>query len=643
VRIVRPRVPGFRVGGSGTLTLEREPAPTTLGGAAWRALKRALIGAPIATAHQGHERLSKRKALPVFSSDALSSVAFATEASLFALLAGGAAALPYVLPISIAIALLLAIVAVSYRQTVFAYPSGGGSYIVSRANLGTTLGLVAGAALMVDYVLTVAVGVSAGVSAITSAFPQLRPYQVTFCLLYLAVLTVLNLRGASESATVFAVPVYGFVLAMLVLIAVGLFRLAFGGIPPVAPHPEALDALQQAAAPITVFLLLNAFAQGCSALTGVEAVSNGVPAFKPPESKNAATTLVWMSVLLGVMFVGTSVLAVALRVVPAHEETVLSMIGGAVFGRGVLYQFLQWTTFLILGLSANTAYADFPRLASVMSRDKFMPGQFAFRGDRLAFTNGIVVLGLCAAALVVIYGGSEQAMIPLFALGVFLSFTLSQAGMVAHHWRRREPRWRRGLVINGSGAATTALVLVVIVGSKFTHGAWMIVVLVPVLVMLFRLVERHYRHVTDQLVVTGAERASQAIFDPRRIEHTILIPVADANQPALAAVAYARSLTGQDGAPGPPGGRVPIVALHVTDDPAAGEQLRARWRRAEAGVPLVVIESPYRSLVGPRWPTSTAARAPPTPAACRSSPCSSPSSSPPTGGSTCCTPRRPCA
>jgi hypothetical protein len=341
----------------------------------------------------------------------------------------------------------------------------------------------------------------------------------------------------------------------------------------------------------------------------VEAVSNGIPAFRPPESRNAAATLVWMSVLLGVMFVGMTYLATVLRVVPdpEHGETVLSMIGEAVFGRGLLYQLLQWSTFLILGLSANTAYAGFPLLTSIMARDGFLPNQFTFRGDRLAYTTGIVILALLAGGLVVHYGGSEQALVPLFALGVFLAFTMSQAGMVAHHWRLREPHWRRGLVINAVGAVATLIVLLVITTTKFTHGAWMVVVLIPLLVLLFRSISRHYREVADELVVTPEERVTKPTLDPARIEHTLLIAVAGANEPALAAAAYARSLTGrEDEPPGRPDGREPgtrrrtrIVALHVTDDPAAGERIRQRWERLETGVPLVVIESPVRSLLGP--------------------------------------------
>jgi amino acid transporter len=595
---VRPRLAGFRVTAPGALALEREPEPATPIGRAWRAAKRLLIGVPIATARQGHERLPKVMALAVFSSDALSSVAFATEASLFGLMAGGPTALPYVLPISIAITLLLAVVATSYRQTVFAYPNGGGSYIVAKENLSANAGLVAGGALLIDYVLTVAVGVAAGVSAITSAFPELRPYQVPLCLATIVTITVLNLRGVRESGTIFAIPTYLFVGAMLLLIAVGVTRLALGTLEPVTPHPEAAAALALGTAPITIFLILNAFAQGCSALTGVEAVSNGVPAFKPPESRNAAITLVWMAVLLGVMFVGATVLAVALEVVPYHGETVMSMIGTAVFGRGLLYQYLQWATFLILALAANTAYADFPRLASIMARDGYFPRQFSFRGDRLAFTNGIIALGLLAAGVVVIYGGHEQAMIPLFALGVFLSFTLSQAGMVAHWWRERGLNWRRSMLINGLGTTATAVVLVVIVGSKFTHGAWIIVLLIPTLVVLFRLIRGHYREVADQLVATDAELAGEPTLDAARIDHTILIPVAEVNQPALAAVAYARSLTGQPTGPTTADG-VRIIAVHVTDTPADRTRLQQRWERVSPGVPLVVIDSPYRSLVGP--------------------------------------------
>jgi amino acid transporter len=573
------------------LTLDGEPPAASGAGRLWRATKRVLIGAPIATARLGHERLSKRKALPVFASDALSSVAFATEAALLALLAGGAAALVYVLPISVVITVILALVTISYRQTLFAYPNGGGSYIVSKDNLGTTPGLVAGAALLIDYVLVVAVGVSAGVSAVASAFPVLHPYQVPLCLLYLAVITLLNLRGVGESATIFAVPVYAFVGAMLLLVAAGLVRLALGGLEPVPPPAGAAEALQNPTVPISLFLILGALAQGCSALTGVEAVSNGVQAFEPPESRNAAATLVWMSVLLAVMFVGMTYLATVLRVVPdpQHEETVLSMIGDAVFGRGLLYQLLQWSTFLILGLSANTAYAGFPMLTSIMARDRFLPSQFTFRGDRLAFTAGIVILALLAGGLVVVYGGNEQGLIPLFALGVFLAFTLSQAGMVVHHWRLREPHWRRGLALNAAGAVATLLVLVVIVVSKFTHGAWMVVVLIPVLVLLFQAIERHYRDVADELVVAPEERATKPTLDPGRIEHTVLIPVGEANEPALAAAAYARSLAGE----------ARIVAVHVTDDVAAGERLKARWDGLAPGVPLVLIESPYRALVGP--------------------------------------------
>ncbi len=598
VRIVRPRLPGFRVVAPGYITLEEEPEPKGMVARGWRALKRFLIGAPIASAQQLHERLTKVKALAVFSSDALSSVAYATEAILIALVSGGEPALQYVFPIGVAIALLLAIVATSYRQTIFGYPNGGGSYIVAKDNLGTIPGLIAGAALMIDYVLTVAVSISAGVSAITSAFESLRPYQVELCLACVLLITVLNLRGVRESGTIFAVPTYLFIFAMLLLIVVGLVRVATGTVPPVPRDPATVDLLSHPTRSITLALLLNAFAQGCSAMTGTEAISNGVPAFKPPESKNAATTLTWMALLLGTMFIGTTILAKALDVLPSEHETVLSMIGRAVFGGGLLYQLLQWSTFGILVLAANTSYADFPRLASIMARDKFLPGQFAFRGDRLAFTNGIIVLGLLAALLIVHYGGSEQQMIPLYAVGVFLSFTLSQAGMVVHWYRLRQGHWRRSMALNALGAATTAVVFCVIIASKFTHGAWMVVLLIPVLVAIFLLIQSHYQRVAMELAIANADTGADPSLDPEQIRHTIVIPVADLNRAALRAIAYARSLTGQIEHPAEDG-HANIVAVHVTDDVEAGERLKERWDQANTGVPLVVLESPYRSLVGP--------------------------------------------
>ena len=597
VRIVRPRLEGFRSTAPGYLTLEEEPAPKSGSAKLMRAVKRTIIGAPIATAHQAHERLTKVKALAVFSSDALSSVAYATEAILIALVAGGPTALQYVLPIGVAITLLLFVVATSYRQTIFGYPNGGGSYIVSKDNLGTVPGLVAGAALLIDYVLTVAVSVSAGVSAVTSAFPGLHVYQVEICLGAIAVICILNLRGVRESGTIFAIPTYCFITIMLGMIAFGLVRLLTGNLAPVENPPEAMAALRSGAQAVGLFFLLNAFAQGCSAMTGVEAISNGIPAFKKPESKNAATTLVWMATLLGAMFVGTTILAKWMDIVPREGETVLSVLGMAIFGPGFFFQFLTWSTFLILVLAANTSFADFPRLASIMARDKFLAGQFAFRGDRLAFTNGIILLGGLAAVLVVIYGGSEQAMIPLYAVGVFLSFTLSQAGMVRHWYKERSANWRRSMALNAIGAVTTAVVLAVIVSSKFIHGAWMVVCLIPVLVGIFLFIERHYRKVREELAVDPT-RPDSSDLNPELLEHTVVIPVAGLNRAALRAVAYARSLTGQVDHPDEEG-HAHVVAVHVTDDVEEGEALKETWDRAGIGAPLVVLESPYRSLVGP--------------------------------------------
>ena len=612
VRIVRPRLEGFRVSAPGYIVVEQEPPPKGAASRAWRTLKRLLIGAPIATAQQAHERITKVKALAVFSSDALSSVAYATEAILTVLILAGLNGKVYLLPIGAVITLLLAIVATSYQQTIHAYPNGGGSYIVSKDNLGTLPGLIAGGALLIDYVLTVAVSVSAGVSAITSAFEGLHRYQVEICLICIAIIVVLNLRGIRESASIFAVPTYLFIASMLFMIAVGIVKYLFHALPvealPVGPiHVPESSSFVDFSHPntwrdISAFFVLNAFAQGCSAMTGVEAISNGVPAFKPPESHNAARTLVWMAVLLGTMFVGVTLLAFWTNVIPSEDQTILSKIGHDVFGGGpvgdFLYQFLQWTTFLILVLAANTSFADFPRLSSIMAKDKFLATQFAFRGDRLAFTNGIIVLGLLSALLVIRYNGSEQAMIPLYAVGVFLSFTLSQAGMVRHWWRQRGPNWRRSMVINGVGAVTTAVVLAVIVSSKFERGAWMIVLLIPILVGVFMLIERHYRKVNDQLVVSGEELHDLVDMEPERLRHTVLIPVAKVDRAALRAISYARSLTGQVDHPGDEA-HAHIVAVHVTDDLEEGEQLKEQWDKASIGVPLVILESPYRSLVGP--------------------------------------------
>ena len=463
-------------------------------------IKRLLVGKPLESAQQQHQRLTNPIALAVFSSDALSSVAYASEAILGVLILAGSTALPWVIPVSIAIAGLLFIVGLSYRQTIFAYPSGGGAYIVAHENLGQMPGLVAAASLLIDYVLTVAVSISAGVAALSSlattwGFPQFENYRVDVALLMIAVVTVINLRGIKESGTFFAVPTYVFILSTLALIAVGLGRIFFQHVPPIAPTgvPSGVETLG-------LFLLLRAFSAGCTAMTGVEAISNAIPSFRKPESRNAATTLMTMIVVLGLMFLGISVLANYYGAVPhVGGETVLSQLARQVIGTGPAYFVIQAATALILLLAANTSFNGFPPLASLLSRDRYLPRQFASRGDRLVFSNGIILLAVFAALLVIGFDAREQAMLPLYAIGVFISFTLSQFGMLKHHLRHREPGYQRGIMINGIGGTLTTIILIVLIITRFTEGAWAVLLLVPVIVLAFRAVNTHYRTVARQL------------------------------------------------------------------------------------------------------------------------------------------------
>src|SRR5205809_3394643 len=449
---------------------------------AFPSFKRLLVGKPIPSHLAHHERLSRVTGLAVLSSDALSSVAYATDFIIATLVVAGAGAFVYAIPISLVIATLLAIVAFSYRQTIHAYPTGGGAYIVAKENIGDNAGLIAAASLLVDYTLTVAVSISAGVLAITSAFPGLDEHRVPLCLMFLALLTVGNLRGIKESGRIFAIPTYFFVVCIFILIAVGLYRYAYGTVAPlVVPRPA-----NASTRPISMLLLLTAFANGCTAMTGVEAVSDGVPAFRPPESKNAAATLITMAVLAITMLLGITFLAHAYQVMPSEKESGVSQLGRAIFGSGtVIYYLVQAATTLILVLAANTAYADFPRLASIVSRDRFLPRQFMNQGDRLAFSNGILVLSAFAAVLIVAFAGDTHALLPLYMIGVFISFTLSQAGMVVRWNRLRGPGWIRSAAVNGLGAAATGVVLIIVAITKAAEGAWIIIALVPVLVWLF--------------------------------------------------------------------------------------------------------------------------------------------------------------
>ncbi len=553
--------------------------PTSPLGRALQRLKHAVLGLPIPTALESHERLTKVKALAVFSSDALSSVAYASEEIMKVLILAGVGALSLTLPISGVIVVLLAIVVVSYRQTIKAYPNGGGSYIVASDNLGMLPGLTAAAALMVDYVLTVSVSIASGVAQITSLVPEWLPYTVPMTVGAVLLIVLANLRGIRESGNIFAAPTYAFVLLMYVLIGVGLYRLATGAVTYVPPD----SVLQPGGQAIGLFLLLSAFSQGCTAMTGTEAISNGVPAFKPPEAVNARTTLVWMGILLGTMFLGLSYLATHLGVLPAVEETVISQIGRTVFNGGYLWWALQVATAAILVLAANTSFADFPRLSSILGRDRFLPRVFQFRGDRLAFTTGIVALAVLAIALLVIFGGSVDHLIPLYAVGVFTSFTLSQAGMVVHWRKERGPHWQRSAAINGLGAVATGIVTLVVAVTKFEHGAWLVVLLIPLLIGLFYAIHVHYRR------LESARRAETPLV-PEEVTIRAVVPIADLGIQARQALAYARAIVPDDGH---------VVAVHITDDVAEAERMRRQWEEWQPGVELILIESPFRSLTGP--------------------------------------------
>ncbi len=513
----------------------------------------------------------------MLSSDALSSVAYATDFIVVTLIAAGAQATGYAIPISIVIASLLAIVAFSYRQTIHAYPTGGGAYIVAKDNIGQTSGLIAAASLLVDYTLTVSVSISAGVLAITSAEPGLAPYRVEMCLAFLVVLMLGNLRGIRESGRIFAVPTYFFVVIIIALVATGAYHSLTGSIAPivVATPPDI------GSRPLTWFLLLTAFANGCTAMTGVEAVSNGVPAFEPPEAKNAAATLVTMAALAITMFLGITFLAHAYRVMPSGSESGVSQLARAIFGpRTLLYYAVQAATTLILVLAANTAYADFPRLASIVSRDGFLPRQFMNLGDRLAFSNGILALSLFAAVLIVVFGGDTQSLLPLYMIGVFVSFTLSQAGMVIHWRRTRQAGWKTSAVINGFGALTTGVVLVIVAVTKTLEGAWIVLILIPAIVMLFKATRRHYAHVAAQLTLRG--------YTPqRRVHNTVLIPIGGLQRAVIEALRYAETLSDD------------VRAVYVDVDAAATERLRREWQTWGGRVQLVVLPSPFRSVLEP--------------------------------------------
>jgi amino acid transporter len=542
-------------------------------------LKRVLVGRPIPTSLDQHERLSRVTGLAVFASDALSSVAYATEAILLVLVAAGTAALGASLPIAIAIAILVAIVVTSFRQSILAYPKGGGAYVVTRENLGRYPSLVAGSALLIDYVLTVAVSTAAGIDAVTSAIPPLYAHRVVLCIAGVVAIAVANLRGVREAGRLFAGPTYLFVGAYLIMIGWGFVRWLGGDVGPAAAAaggpPRSMEAL-------TLFLALRAFASGCAALTGIEAVSDGVPAFRTPEAQNARQVLAVLGLILIVLFVGITFLVYVFHVVPVAGETTNSQLARLVFGQSPLYFLVQAVTALILVLAANTSFADFPRVASFLARDGFVPRQFANRGDRLAYSNGILILTVLSVCLLVVFHGDTHALIPLYAVGVFLSFTLKQASMVRYWVRRRhQPGWMSGVTVQSVGAAATGLVMVIIAVTKFTHGAWIVVVLIPTLVVAFVTVRRHYDQVARQLSIDGAET------EPPLTAHSVLVLVGDVHRGVLRAMRYARALS-ED-----------ARGVYVEITPEQTRRVEERWSRFSSGMPLVVLRSPYRSVAGP--------------------------------------------
>ncbi|MFH7025574.1 MAG: APC family permease [Heteroscytonema crispum UTEX LB 1556] len=544
-------------------------------------IKQFLLGKSLPTSAHSEERLSNAAALAVLSSDALSSVAYATEEILLILIAAGSSALGLSMPIAVAIIILLGIVVLSYRQTIRAYPKGGGSYIVARENLGIYPGLVAGGSLMIDYILTVTVSISAGTAALTSAVPALRPFTVSLCLIFIFLLMLANLRGVKESGKIFMIPTYAFIASIFVLIALGLFKQATGQVVTAYPDIPVKEGL-------SLFFILRAFSAGCTALTGVEAISDGVLAFKEPEWKNARLTLLYLGTILGLMFIGITYLSNVYHIVPEEGQTVVSLLGRQIIGEGPFYFFVQIVTLLVLLLAANTSYADFPRLCYFLARDGFLPRQLSLLGDRLVYDNGIILLSLCAAVLVIIFKGEVSAVIPLYAVGVFTSFTLSQAGMVRHWYQEKTSGWRSSALMNGLGAIATLVVLGVIIFTKFLLGAWMVVVAIPIVVSLFFAIHRHYQYVAQRLSIQGIPARSYIPRPkPEVATHPAVVVIGQLNRGTVEALDYARTIADE------------IVAVHVDVGSTDREKLQEKWRHLEADIPLEIIDSPYRSLVGP--------------------------------------------
>ena len=582
MRIVRP--PEFKRTAGGFVATEEALEPKGAVGHAWANVRRVLIGRRLATAEEHTERVSKRIGLAIFASDNISSSAYATEETMRILaLAGIGAVAALTLPITVAIVVVLAIVVLSYVQVIKAYPSGGGSYVVAKENLGVVPGLVAGSALLVDYFLTVSVSVAAGVAAVTSAFPDLHAVRVTFAIGLVVLLTIGNLRGIREAGNIFAAPTYLYVVGVFGLIAIGLWRVLAGDIPPAPPpiRPFSPEGTQ----PLTLLLLLRAFASGSVALTGTEAVANGVQAFKKPEARNAQIVLIVMGSLFAAIFVSVSFLATSIGIQPdeSETETVLSLLARSLVGTSPYFYLVQFSTALILILAANTAFNGFPRLASIMAVDRFMPRQFAQRGDRLAFSTGIVALALVSSFLIVIYDASVTGLIPLYTVGVFIAFTLSQGGMVRKWARERSRGWQVGAIINGAGAIATGVVAIVVGISKFQVGAWMVIAILPVLVAMLYAINRHYRSIEDMLLIATTAPVHVQATTPR-----IVVPISRIDRASLRALSIARGLGGE------------VHAVHISYDTEGAKAFKRRWESVVGEeIALDTIISPYRALMPP--------------------------------------------
>lgn len=535
-----------------------------------------LVGSPLPTQEFAHKRLNKVRALAAFSPGALSSIAYANQEIFLGLVVAGSAGLVLSFPIGLYIAVLLGIVALSYYQTIHGYPSGGGSYIVAKENLGEMPGLIAAAALLIDYVLTAAVSLTAGVEAMASAFPVLWNYRVETSLLILIVITLINLRGVEESGAVMTIPVYLFLVVYAVMLAIGAYRAIYEG--PISFSQTAPAAAQ----PLTLFLLLRALASGTTALTGIEAISNGVPAFKPPEAKNAGITLIIMAVLMGLLFLGSLGLTQYFGVIAGPEETILSALAHRIVGNGPLYLLVQFSTLLILAVAANTSFAGFPRIVYLLSRHGYLPRQLSNLGDRLVYTNGMILLVIATALLIIIFGGVSHALVPLFAVGAFLAFTLSQAGMVIHWHKLRQRGWLAKSLINGIGALTTGIMTLVVAISKFTLGAWLTLIFIPGLVWLFLQISHHYQLVGKQLSLRGLPPSLRPMPQPR-----LVVPVSGVQRATIHALNYARSISDR------------VTALYIEIEPGTAERVVSNWREWFPDIPIVVESSPYRSVIGP--------------------------------------------